>query len=98
VCSRKVRIPPVFGLTAAEADVAPATITVLTASALAAVITTARRRAERLLIDVFPFIRGAKSTPLRLSNQKPIYIYTALDNEDVTKAVNSLVLALCLGI
>ena len=64
MCSRKVRIPPVFGVTAAEADVAPETITALTASALAAVTTTARRRAEALLIDVFPFIGGAKSTPV----------------------------------
>jgi phage-related minor tail protein len=59
-----VRIPPVLGVTAAAADVAPATIMVLTASALAAVITTARRRAETLLIDVFPFIGGAKKTPV----------------------------------
>ncbi|CAB4719402.1 unannotated protein [freshwater metagenome] len=65
-----MRIPPVLGVTAAEALVAPATITALTASALAAVITTARRRAETLLIDVFPFIGGAKNDASRVdSNQ-----------------------------
>ena len=49
------------GVTAAEADVAPATMTALTARALAAVTTTARRRAEILLIDAFPFIKGAQT-------------------------------------
>ena len=58
-------MPPVLGLTTALAVVAPATITVPITSALAALITTERRRAEMLLIDVFPFIEGREEDAIR---------------------------------